>query len=83
MTEHKLEMQQLSQIYCEETELTFREQINRRDEMIKFRRQDLQDRFVDELESIGMPTTHDDFDYIEHRVYHDYVGSIDFDVKNP
>ncbi len=30
-----------------------------------------------------MPTTHDDFDYIEHRVYHDYVGSIDFDVKNP
>ncbi len=36
MTEHKLEMQQLSQIYCEETELSFREQINRRDELIKY-----------------------------------------------
>lgn len=38
MTEHKLEIQQLSQIYCEETELTFREQINRRDELIKYHR---------------------------------------------
>lgn len=38
MSEHKLEMQQLSQIYCEETELTFREIINRRDELIKYQR---------------------------------------------
>mgnify|MGYP003352765026 CR=1 FL=1 len=38
MTEHKLEMQQLSQIYADETELTFREIINRRDELIKSQR---------------------------------------------
>jgi hypothetical protein len=25
--------------------------------------------------------THDDFDYIEHRIYHDYVASIDYNVK--
>jgi gamma-carbonic anhydrase len=36
MTEHKLEMQQLSHIYCEETELSFREIMNRRDELIKY-----------------------------------------------
>jgi hypothetical protein len=49
MTEHKLEMQQLSQIYHEETELTFREIINRRDELIKYDRQDTQERFIEEL----------------------------------
>ena len=26
-----------------------------------------------------MPATHDDMEYIEHRVYHDYVGTVDFD----
>ena len=26
-----------------------------------------------------MPVTHEDFEYIEHRLYHDYVGSSDFD----
>lgn len=26
-----------------------------------------------------MPVTHEDFEYIEHRIYHDYVGSADFD----
>ena len=30
-----------------------------------------------------MPVTHDDFDYIEHRIYHDYVAAIDFDMKDP
>ena len=30
-----------------------------------------------------MPTTHDDFEYIEHRVYHDYVASIDYPLNNP
>jgi hypothetical protein len=28
-----------------------------------------------------MRMTHDDFDYIEHRIYHDYVASIDYNVK--
>lgn len=30
-----------------------------------------------------MPITHDDLEYIEHRVYHDYVGTVDFDLKDP
>jgi hypothetical protein len=40
MSEHKMEMQQLSQIYCEETEKTFREQLNSIDARIRYRRQD-------------------------------------------
>ena len=38
MTEHKMEMQQLSQIYCEETEKNFREVLNSQDEYLKYRR---------------------------------------------
>jgi len=31
-----------------------------------------------------MPTTHEDLEYIEHRVYHDYVGTVDYEVmKDP
>jgi len=31
---------------------------------------------------MGMPATHDDMEYIEHRVYHDYVATVDFDGKD-
>ena len=37
----------------------------------------------DLLGEIGMPSTHEDFEYIEHRIYHDYVASIDFDKDDP
>jgi gamma-carbonic anhydrase len=74
MTEHKLEMQQMSQIYEEHTSKTFREQLNHRDELDKYRLQDVQDKFEDMLGEMGMPTTHEDFEYIEHRIYHDYTG---------
>ena len=37
----------------------------------------------DLLGEIGMPATHEDFEYIEHRIYHDYVASIDFDKDDP
>jgi hypothetical protein len=30
-----------------------------------------------------MPQTHEDMEYIEHRVYHDYVGTVDYDLKDP
>ena len=30
-----------------------------------------------------MPLTHEDFEYIEHRVYHDYVGTVDYDIQDP
>lgn len=32
---------------------------------------------------MGMPQTHEDMEYIEQRVYHDYVGTIDHDLPNP
>ena len=38
---------------------------------------------IDLLGEVGMPVTHEDFEYIEHRIYHDYVSSIDFDMKDP
>lgn len=78
MSEHKLEIQQLSQIYCEETEKSFREQLDSLDMRIRYRRQDPQEKLIDKLGDVGMPVTHDDMDYIEHRIYHDYVGSADF-----
>jgi len=80
MSEHKLEMQSLSLIYSEETEKTFREQLNSRDERIRYRRQDPQEKMIDKLGEVGMPVTHDDMEYIEHRIYHDYVGSADFQM---
>ena len=36
------------------------------------------------LSEFGMPRTHEDLEYIENRVYHDYVSRIDFEhVQNP
>ena len=81
--EHKLEMQQLSQIYSEETEKNFREQMDSLDQRLRNQRQDPQDKMDDLLGEIGMPTTHEDFEYIEHRIYHDYVASIDFNKDDP
>lgn len=83
MGEHKLELQQLSQIYCEETEKTFREQLDSIDERVRYRRQDPQEKMIDKLGEVGMPTTHDDMEYIEHRIYHDYVGAADFQLNDP
>ena len=83
MTEHKMEMQQLSQVYSEETEKSFREVLTGQDEYLKYRRQDPQDRMLDKLGEIGMPQSHQDFEYIEHRIYHDYVASADFDMEDP
>lgn len=78
MSEHKLELQQLSQIYSEETEKSFREVLDSYDERLRYRRQDPQEKLIDKLGDVGMPVTHDDFDYIEHRIYHDYVAATDF-----
>lgn len=38
---------------------------------------------IDALGEVGMPVTHEDFELIEHRIYHDYVGSADFDMHDP
>ena len=44
---------------------------------------DPEDKMIDLLGDVGMPVTHDDLDYIEHRIYHDYVGTVDYDLKDP
>ena len=54
-----------------------------RDDLIRYMRQDPEQKMVDMLGDVGMPVTHDDFDYIEHRIYHDYVGTVDYDIKDP
>lgn len=68
----------MAQVYNEETEKTFREIINSRDELIRYWREDPEDKFIDMLGEVGMPMTHEDMEYIEHRIYHDYVGAVDF-----
>jgi len=45
---------------------------------VRHRRQDPTEKMIDKLGDVGMPVTHADFEYIEHRIYHDYVGSADF-----
>jgi len=82
ITEHKMELQQLAQVYAEETEKSFREVVNSEDDYLKYRRQDVTQKMLDKLGELGMPVTHEDFEYIEHRIYHDYVASADFDMDN-
>lgn len=43
---------------------------------------DPEDKLIDLLGDIGMPVNHDDLEYIEHRIYHDYVGTVDYDMKD-
>ena len=50
---------------------------------MKYLYQDPQEKINDKLFELGMPTNHDDLEYIEHRVYHDYVGTVDFDLRDP
>lgn len=76
-------MQQMAQVYHEMTEMTFREQIEAFDDHIMYQFQDPQEKIAVKLFELGMPQTHDDMEYIEHRVYHDYTGTVDHDLKDP
>lgn len=83
ISEHHLEMQQLSQIYAESTEKNFRELLEERDALIKYKFADPGQKAQDKAAEMGVPVTSEDMDYIEHRVYHDYVGTVDYDVRDP
>ena len=76
-------MQQLAQIYEEETGKSFREIIDTMDRLIKYQRQDPEDKMIEKLSDVGVPITHDDMEYIEHRIYHDYVGTLNHNIKDP
>lgn len=52
------------------------------DEHLRYLRMDPTDRIMDNLGSMGMPVTHDDLEYIEHRIYHDYLGTVDHDLRD-
>ena len=56
--------------------------MNSIDDRIRYRRQDPQEKMIDKLGDVGMPVTHDDMEHIEDRIYHDYVGSADFQLKD-
>ena len=83
MNEHMLEMQELSQVYHEETEKTFRERIDWMDSHMRYQYQDPQEKVLEKLAEMGMPSTHEDMELIEQRIYHDYVASVDHDKINP
>ena len=83
ISESNLEMQQLAQIYNEETEKNFREILDSRDNYIRYLRADPDTKLEDKLAEMGMPSTHEDMEFIEHRVYHDYVGTVDYDIEDP
>ena len=73
----------MSQIYSEETEKSFREILDRRDELIRYLRMDPEDKAEDVVAAYGIPTTVEDTEYIEHRIYHDYVGTVEHDIQDP
>jgi len=76
-------MQQLAQIYHDETEKTFREIVTSTDNYIKYIRSDPSQKVEERLAEYGLPQTIEDIDYIEHRTYHDYVGTVDYDIRDP
>lgn len=55
IAESTLEMQQLAQIYAEETEKNFREQLDTRDNLIKYMRADIETKIGDKLAEFGIP----------------------------
>ena len=62
--------------------MSFRELIDNKDRLIRYQRKDPEDKLIESLGDVGMPVTHDDLEYIEHRIYHDYVGTVDHDIKD-
>ena len=64
ISEYAIEMQQLSQIYCEETEKDFREIIDDRDDSIIFNSLTIQEQEAIRLRDVGLPYDYDDFEYI-------------------
>lgn len=79
-----MEQQQLAQAYYENTEMNFREQIDAMDELFWYKCAPEDEKLLRKLNEFGMPRTHEDMEYIENRVYHDYVSKIDFEhIQNP
>jgi carbonic anhydrase/acetyltransferase-like protein (isoleucine patch superfamily) len=77
ISEYLIEMQQLGQIYCEETETTYREQIEAEEQ------KEFEDGmhpyyyYENKLQEVGLPLDAEDGEYIEHRVMTQYKMDVD------
>ena len=76
-------MQELADIYSEETEKTHREIINSIDESIRYYRQDPMEKVIAKLGELGIPTKHEDLEYLEQRIYTDQSAATDYFVEDP
>jgi hypothetical protein len=76
ISEYLIEQQQLSQIYCEETEKTFRDICNSEDNMAYETNMKITDKVQSILSKMGMPLTMDDMEYLEHRSLSQYKMDI-------
>lgn len=84
IAEYLIEQQQLSQIYWEETEKTFRE-IQDTETHYKYEmNMKVSDKVQSILSKMGMPVTMEDMEYIEHRALSQYkMDTIDQEVADP
>jgi len=72
ISDYVIEMQQLSQIYCEETEMTFREQLDRDDDLELWDTLSGTEKAAQILHEKGLPLDYDDMEHIEHRISSQY-----------
>ena len=72
ISEYMIEMQQLSQIYCEETEKTFREKFDEVEDRMIYDSIDSLEKSARVLKDMGLPFEDDDMEYMENRVISQY-----------
>jgi hypothetical protein len=53
------------------------------EQMTHYQYQDQLEKIQDKISDYGIPLNHQDMEYIEHRTYQDYVGTVDFDIRDP
>ena len=79
LSEYKQEMQQMAQIYNEETEKDFREWVNDQDMRAYRLSAEPHELVADKLRDAGYPVEQEDMELIEHRVQGFYYGGLEFD----
>ena len=72
LSEFKEEIGQLSRVYAEETEKTFREQRDDDDFRLWESQAEPEELLASRLNDEGLPMHVDDFEHIEHRVHQDW-----------
>ena len=59
------------------TEQTFREQLDARDEKLRYKFYNPQEKVEEKIFESGLPLTHYELEYIEVKDYYDYDGTDD------